>query len=467
MAQGGRLGGRYRLDERIGAGGMGEVWRGTDEVLGRTVAVKVVLPTLVGDPDFVRRFLVEARAMASVNHPAVVSIHDYGSDTTGAYLVMEFVAGEPLSRALGRAGRLTPAATMRVVTQAARALQAVHDNGIVHRDVKPANLLVRADGGLMLTDFGVARGTGTALTSTGAVLGTPSYLAPEQVLGEPATPLSDVYALGLVAYECLTGRRPFEADSPYAVAMMRVREPPPPLGDQVPAPVRAVVERALATDPARRWRSADDLAAAAHEAEMGVGPTAVVGAAGPAGRPTPPTPTTAVRARTRTRWAVAAVAALVLGIGATGAVLWRRGGEAGAVQNGPPASAAPEGFVACGSALCPREPMCWGGLTAAGGVAREARSIDCAQPHYWETFAAGQLPAAAAYGPQEGLIERPEIAAACAASVLADRSLDPDRTRGWQREPWPVRIGDDVWIFHCLAAPVEGGERTGFPFRVG
>src|SRR6185503_15882410 len=143
-------------------------------------------------------------------------------------------------------------------------------------DVKPANLLVRPDGAVALTDFGVAFGGGTALTSSGALLGTPSYLAPEQVLGEPATGRSDIYALGVVAYECLTGRRPFEAESPYAVAIKRVHEPPPPMDDDIPLPVRAVVERALATDPARRWRSAADLAESARAAQLDVGPTAVL-----------------------------------------------------------------------------------------------------------------------------------------------------------------------------------------------
>ena len=191
------------------------------------------LPLLASDPEFVRRFLAEARAMASVNHPGVVSIHDYGQDAAGAYLVMEYVESEPLSRVLGRVGRLHAGAAMHVVAQAAQALQAVHDKGIVHRDVKPANLLVRPDGAVAITDFGVALGGGTALTSSGALLGTPSYLSPEQVLGQPATPRSDIYALGIVAYECLTGRRPFDAESPYAVAIKRLHEPPPPMDDDV------------------------------------------------------------------------------------------------------------------------------------------------------------------------------------------------------------------------------------------
>ncbi len=258
------LGGRYRLNHRVGAGGMGEVWEATDEVLGRTVAVKVMLAALLDEEGFDRRFLAEARSMASVAHPGIVAIHDFHSGADNAYLVMEFIAGEPLSRLLRRVGRLTPETTMDLIAQAAEALQAAHDRGIVHRDVKPANLLVRTDGSLVLTDFGIARSDGaTVLTATNAVMGTPTYLAPEQVLGHPATPVSDVYALGLVAYECLAGRRPFEGESPFAVAIQRVHEAPTPLGADVPGPVLEVINRSLATDPAHRWRTAAEFAAAA------------------------------------------------------------------------------------------------------------------------------------------------------------------------------------------------------------
>jgi eukaryotic-like serine/threonine-protein kinase len=473
MDQGARLGGRYRLDERIGAGGMGEVWRGTDEILGRTVAVKVVLPLLASDPEFVRRFLAEARAMASVSHPGVVSIHDYGQDPAGAYLVMEYVESEPLSRALGRIGRLNPGAAMHVVAQAAIALQAVHDKGIVHRDVKPANLLVRPDGAVALTDFGVAFGGGTALTSSGALLGTPSYLSPEQVLGEPATARSDVYALGVVAYECLTGRRPFEAESPYAVAIKRVHEPPPPMDGDIPLQVRAVVERALATDPGRRWRSAADLAHSARAVQLDVGPTAVLGRDG---GPTTllPEAATVRTARGMPRRLIIWVAVLLFAVAAVAGFTWQRGlwpPRAEAVQSGPTSTVGSGaggpiiGFAPCGPAVCPVEPMCWGGLTLTGGVAQEIRRIDCAVPHYWETFAGGPLAAELALTPQETLITRPEIASACAESVLADRSVDPDRTQGWQREPWPIQVDPGTWVFHCLAAPREGGERTGSEFR--
>jgi serine/threonine-protein kinase len=180
---------------------------------------------------------------------------------------MEFIDGESLSQVLARVGRLDPAATMRLIAQAADGLRAVHERGIVHRDIKPANLLIRRDGTLLITDFGISRTyDGTQLTASGAVLGTPTYLSPEQVLGRPATGLSDVYSLGLAAYECLAGRRPFEGDNPYAVALQRLQTAPPPLGADIPGPVLAVVERALATDPAHRWPSAATMADAARAA---------------------------------------------------------------------------------------------------------------------------------------------------------------------------------------------------------
>ena len=236
------LGGRYRLDERIAGGGMGDVWKADDEVLGRTVAVKILLPALLDEPGFAERFRGEARTMATISHPGVVNIYDYGSDQTVAYLVMEYVHGDPLSRILSQVGRLTAGRTMALVAQAAEALQAAHDKGIVHRDVKPGNLLVRPNGTLVLVDFGIARSAIVGqLTAAGSVLGTASYISPEQASGAVATPLSDIYALGVVAYQCLAGRRPFEGGNPVEIAMRHVREQPPRLPDDVPPPVRGIV----------------------------------------------------------------------------------------------------------------------------------------------------------------------------------------------------------------------------------
>jgi serine/threonine protein kinase len=261
------LGGRYRLDERIAGGGMGDVWRGTDEVLGRTVAVKILLPALLDEPGFAERFRGEARTMATINHPGVVDVYDYGSDQQLAFLVMEYVEGDALSRTLSRVGRLTPARTMALVAQAADALQAAHANGIVHRDVKPGNLLVRPNGTLVLTDFGIARSALVGqLTVAGSVLGTASYISPEQASGAVATAASDVYALGVVAYQCLSGHRPFDGATPIEIAMKHVRETPRPLPADIPPAVRAIVDRALAKDPAARWPTAAAMAVVARQA---------------------------------------------------------------------------------------------------------------------------------------------------------------------------------------------------------
>ncbi|MEV0713435.1 protein kinase [Asanoa sp. NPDC050611] len=261
------LGGRYRLDERIAGGGMGDVWRGTDEVLGRTVAVKILLPALLDEPGFAERFRGEARTMATINHPGVVDVYDYGSDQQIAFLVMEYVEGDALSRTLGRVGRLTPARTMALVAQAADALQAAHEKGIVHRDVKPGNLLVRPNGTLVLTDFGIARSDIVGqLTAAGSVLGTASYISPEQAAGAIATPSSDVYALGVVAYQCLSGRRPFEGDNPLEIAMKHVRETARPLPGDIPPAIRSIVERAMAKDPGARWPTASAFSAVSRQA---------------------------------------------------------------------------------------------------------------------------------------------------------------------------------------------------------
>ncbi|TDC82932.1 serine/threonine protein kinase [Micromonospora sp. KC606] len=268
LSPGVQLGNRYRLDERIASGGMGDVWRGTDQVLGRTVAVKSLLPALLDEPGFAERFRGEARTMATINHPGVVDVYDFGNDQHIAFLVMEYVEGDALSATLSRHGRLTPGRTMALVAQAADALHAAHEKGIVHRDVKPGNLLVRPNGTLVLTDFGIARSDLVGqLTAAGSVLGTASYISPEQANGAVATPASDVYALGVVAYQCLAGRRPFEGDNPLDIAMQHVRDTPRPLPGDIPPQVKAIVERALAKDPAHRWPSAAALASVARQAK--------------------------------------------------------------------------------------------------------------------------------------------------------------------------------------------------------
>ncbi|WP_433794913.1 serine/threonine-protein kinase [Actinoplanes sp. CA-252034] len=272
LSPGDVLNGRYRLTQRIAAGGMGEVWRGDDLLLHRKIAVKVLLPALMADSDFITRFRSEARMMAALRHPGIVQVYDYGENAqVGAhrldYLVMEYIDGTPLSARIQRAGRLSPADTMEAVAQVADALQAAHDAGIIHRDVKPANLLVRPAGAIVLVDFGVARSTGvTGITSTNVVLGSAHYMAPEQAEGRPVTAATDMYAVGAVAFCCLTGRPPYVGDNPLAVLAQLVHGQPPVLPPDVPAPVAGVVMRALAKDPGQRFPSAAALAAAARGA---------------------------------------------------------------------------------------------------------------------------------------------------------------------------------------------------------
>ncbi|MFF0251812.1 serine/threonine-protein kinase [Micromonospora zamorensis] len=269
------LSGRYRLDERVATGGMGDVWRASDLILGRQVAVKVLLPALVFDPDFIARFRAEARIMAALRHPGIVQVFDCGADDLpdggrADYLVMEFVAGEPLSKRIETAGRLDVAETMSIVAQAAAALNAAHLGGIVHRDVKPSNLLVHEDGTVVLVDFGVARSTDiTSITSTNAVPGTALYMAPEQAAGRPVSGATDIYALGAVTYCCLTGSPPFTGDNPLQVAVRHLDDEPPELPHDIPEAVRALVSRALAKDPLDRFSSGAAMAEAARTAVTG------------------------------------------------------------------------------------------------------------------------------------------------------------------------------------------------------
>ncbi|HEX6919464.1 MAG TPA: protein kinase [Actinomycetes bacterium] len=247
------LGTRYRLTGRIAGGGMGEVWRATDEVLGRDVAVKILRPEYADDPTFLERFRAEARHTARLSHPGIAAVYDYGEDAGSPYLVMEHVDGEPLSALISREGPLQPERTLDLVGQAALGLEAAHENGVVHRDVKPGNLLVMPDGTVKITDFGIARAANSVpLTQTGAIMGTAYYISPEQASGGSVTPASDIYSLGVVAYECLSGQRPFRGDTPVSVALAQVRDEPPALPAGVPAPVRALVMRMLAKEPGER-----------------------------------------------------------------------------------------------------------------------------------------------------------------------------------------------------------------------
>ena len=261
LGPGAVLGGRYTLTERIAAGGMGDVWAATDRVLGRTVAVKVMRSLTTDEGSFAARFRDEARHTAGLSHPNIAAVYDYGEDDGTAYLVMELVPGRPLSALIAQ-GPMEPERVRAILGQCALALAAAHEAGVVHRDVKPANVLVTPEGKAKLTDFGIARAVDAAgHTRTGEVMGTPQYLAPEQAMGRAVTGATDLYSLGIVGHEMLTGRRPFEAGSAVATALAQINDPPPPLPPQVTDPLRAAIEACLAKDPAQRPSSAASLAA--------------------------------------------------------------------------------------------------------------------------------------------------------------------------------------------------------------
>ena len=244
------LDGRYRLDAPIAAGGMGEVWRATDLVLDRPVAVKMLRPGYAAREEDLARFRAEARHAGLLSHPGIAKVYDY-RDGDPPYLVMELVDGPSLARLLDN-GPVAPALTMSLIAQAARALQAAHAAGLVHRDIKPGNMLISRGRYVKITDFGIAHAAGSApLTRPGVLMGTAAYLAPEWAEGRPATPAADLYALGIVAYQCLSGRVPFHGD-PLAVALAHREQPLPPLPSSVPADVAALVADLTAKDPSAR-----------------------------------------------------------------------------------------------------------------------------------------------------------------------------------------------------------------------
>jgi eukaryotic-like serine/threonine-protein kinase len=255
------LDGRYAGIALIATGGMGEVWRGVDMRLNRPVAIKMLSAVHADDQQFRARFRAEAQYASALSHRGITKVYDYGerSPLGGPYLIMELVDGQPLSEILERYHRLDPYVVLDIVAQAARALDAAHQAGIVHRDIKPGNLLIMADGTTKITDFGIAKANSIQavnLTATGIVMGTALYVSPEQATGSPLTGASDVYSLGVVAYECLAGDPPFMADQPLAIAIMHKHEPVPPLPPDVPRPVADLVYAMLAKTPDGRPESA-------------------------------------------------------------------------------------------------------------------------------------------------------------------------------------------------------------------
>jgi hypothetical protein len=313
------LGGRYELAEQIGSGGYCEVWRATDTVLSRPLAVKLLHPGYAAKVDVLARFRAEARHAGALSHPNIARVYDYREPAGGQppYLVIELVDGPSLENVLAR-GPLGPRQSMDVIAQAAAGLQAAHAAGLIHRDIKPANLLLAPGGTVKITDFGIAHAVGSAaVTPSGEIMGTPGYHAPEQVAGEQLTPATDLYALGVVAYECLAGAPPF-AGSPVEMAVAHRDRPLPPLPPPVPADVSAFVSELTAKDPARRPGSAAEVASRAGQLRDGL-------PCGPGGELYPP-PELVVTAATgeqprpvRRRPALALAAVVVAGL--TGLVL--------------------------------------------------------------------------------------------------------------------------------------------------
>jgi eukaryotic-like serine/threonine-protein kinase len=258
---------RYRLESKLGSGGMGAVWKAHDELLDRTVAVKILHEGLAEDANFAERFRREARNAASLGHPNVVTVYDTGEEAV-PFIVMEFVDGESLHRLLSRQGPLPVEDTARIARSVLAALDHAHSRSLVHRDMKPANILFdSSSGAVKVVDFGIAKGLEdtSGLTRTSGLIGTAAYLSPEQVSGHDATPRSDLYAVGCLLYCCLTGEPPFTGSTPVAIAMRHLNDPVPSLRARrpdVPQELEAVVMRALEKDPARRFSSAAEMDAA-------------------------------------------------------------------------------------------------------------------------------------------------------------------------------------------------------------
>ncbi len=278
--------GRYRVLSRLGSGGMADVYLAEDETLGRKVAVKVLKAEMASDAEFVERFRIEAQAAARLNHPAIVAVYDRGGAGERPYIAMEYVDGESLKQRLRRDGRLPAGEALETILAVLDALQVAHEHDIVHRDITSSNVLLATNGGVKVADFGIARIGSSALTRSGVMMGTSSYLSPEQAQGRPADERSDVYSAGVVLFEMLTGKLPFRGDSDIAVAMQHVSAAPPnprSLAPDVPEVTAAAVMKALSKDPADRFQSAAEFAAALRGAPAAAPAAAAASGASAAG----------------------------------------------------------------------------------------------------------------------------------------------------------------------------------------
>ena len=334
--------GRYSILRTLGGGGMARVYLAHDEVLGRDVAIKILRDQYAEDAEFVERFKREARSAASLSHPNIVSVYDRGVAEDGtSYIAMEYVPGGNLKERISREGLLDPDSSILVALQITYALEAAHGRGVIHRDIKPHNILLTSTDDVKVADFGIARAAAyTSISQTSLVLGTASYMSPEQALGEPVDPRSDLYSLGVVLYEMLTGELPYTADNPVAVSMKHVNEPlrpPKESNPEIPEDLDAVVTKLLSKKAEDRYKGATELAEDLRRVRDGLQPLAAV-PVDTGTRPTqpgtrrfvPPPPVPARRRRRRgTPWVLAGVLLLLALLGGLGLALSQNGGNSG------------------------------------------------------------------------------------------------------------------------------------------
>ncbi|MEW6188710.1 MAG: Stk1 family PASTA domain-containing Ser/Thr kinase [Actinomycetota bacterium] len=312
------FGGRYEIIEKIGSGGMADVYKAYDEVLHRTVALKILHPQFAQEENFVARFRREAQAAAGLNHPNIVNVHDWGSEDGTYFIVMEYLEGRNLKQIIADRGSLPFDIAVDIARQVCSALRFAHKHDIIHRDIKPHNIIITTEGEVKVTDFGIARAGTSTMTQTGTILGTAHYISPEQAHGAPATIASDIYSLGVVLFEMLTGKAPFEGESPVAIALKHAHESPPSprsINPDIPESLEAVVLKALSKHPSDRYQSAqemrEDLVRCAQGLPVKATVTPSEGETIVLPRPVPPPVEKEVRRRRWIAWAVWILAILL------------------------------------------------------------------------------------------------------------------------------------------------------------